>query len=122
MLILLYKNKILVYQKKEGILKDLWAFPSCPKTKNNTRQIESFIKKNITAHYFLMGPLSIQKHYYTKYKDFLYPTIYRINNINFNLSAGKWISMKQLAKYPFPSVYQKIFKELRIKLERESQL
>ena len=118
LLIFLLKYKIYVCKPKIGVLKNLWGFPRIGldiQTECRS-QIETILHQynfNKTAR------IKTHNHFYTKYKDTLYPYICFLSSENEipdpfkKLGEGRWISHKQIIEFPFPSIYRKIFKNLQ---------
>ena len=109
LLIAVCRDKILIRQKKSGILKGLWVLVSQNGDEPAADSIAAVIRKKGK----LMTKLPERIHYYTRYRDRLTPYVYRVAR-PFKLKEKNlaWVRMKDLANYPFPSVYRKILNDL----------
>ncbi|MBN1898845.1 MAG: A/G-specific adenine glycosylase [Spirochaetes bacterium] len=108
LLLLLYKNKILIVKRKKGVLSHLWNFPLMEKKNNDRVPAGLYIKKHVALKFNFKKKLPKHIHYYTKYQDEIEPVLYHISDPLPVMRDHKWVSLKHLDRYPFPSVYRKI--------------
>lgn len=122
-LLLIHKNKILITKKENGILKGLWVLPSSKKNNNNKIRTNKFIDEEIASNCLYVGCLSTRTHYYTQFKEKLYPQIFSIKKPYKEGRKGwKWVNRDELNLYPFPSVYRKILNEFKKKKTLHNQM
>ena len=108
-LLILCGDKILIQKRKQGVLKDLWSFPSL----HCSEDIPEFLKRSFGEKFHPAGVLSTRIHHYTKYRDQICPLVFRIDSIPLKkMKDSRWISLHDAEQYPFPSVYRKIFREM----------
>jgi A/G-specific adenine glycosylase len=121
--------EIWIAKKTKGLLKELWLFPPSidrAASKHGTVP-EDFDKlKEI-------GTLPSRIHNYTRYREELRPVVYFAAEKPLSRSEsfpacrwgkdyqdGRWVEMKDIHRYPMPSVYRKIVSDLREMLEKQS--
>jgi A/G-specific adenine glycosylase len=108
-LILVCNKSVWAMQKEKGLFKTLWIFPGI-----NYEESHKVLPGMIPSEH-LVSSLDRVIHYYTRYKDYLYPRIYRVKKkfpeYHFN---GQWVDLKLLDSLPFPSAYRKIIKNLHL--------
>lgn len=121
--LLVHKDKILIMKKGKGILKGLWVLPSLKKDANNKIRTNKFIGEEIATDFLYRGCLSPRTHYYTRFKEKLYPQIFSIKKPYKKGRKGwKWVNWDELNSYPFPSVYRKILDEFKKKRKSYNQI
>ncbi len=115
LLIMLYEDRILITKKESGILTGLWTFPNINKKKNaKLGLIENYIKNNISSDFSILKKLPPRIHNYTMYKDKLYPQVYKVKKPHKLTDKNwRWVKIKDLKKFPFPSVYRRILEDLK---------
>ncbi|MDD5066676.1 MAG: A/G-specific adenine glycosylase [bacterium] len=105
LLILCHGEKVLITQKQKGVLKGLWLFPAIPMK----QACEDLIKKRIAKEFEQTAVLKPVSHHYTKYRDRLYPVMYKVSALHAAVDKeGKWVDRTALRRFPMPSAYRKI--------------
>lgn len=106
------QGKVLIVKRDKGILKDLWGFPEFAEE----GKIASFINKEGGERFKETRKLKARIHHYTRFRDELIPIVYEVEKpFGGNAKNRRWVSLRDLEKYPFPSVYRKILEELSLK-------
>jgi len=109
LIIALDEGKVLIERKKGGLLEGLWTFPSVEKK----REAPGLIRSEIAGDLRFWKNLPERIHYYTRFRDRLIPRVYRVKNrISGNRCNRRWAPLKDLDRYPMPSVYRKIAGDL----------
>ncbi|MBF0522346.1 MAG: A/G-specific adenine glycosylase [Candidatus Omnitrophica bacterium] len=117
-------NKYLIQKRpSQGLLADLWEFPGGKMEKGETilnalkREIKEELQTDVVqAEHFLNVT-----HFYTQFRVRLHVFNCVLKNYPRETSLRKWVSVKQLKKYPFPSGSVKIIDKLSEKLEAIKQ-
>lgn len=115
LLLLIYKNQILLQKNNNKLFNGLWLLPSIVynSKKRNESEANQFIQNTISKNFIKNRELKPRNHYYTRYQNKLFPYLYNISKPNISLpNQMKWVKLKVLQKYPVPSVYRKILTEL----------
>jgi len=83
---------VLIRKREGNLLKGMWGFPSADEVPN----------------FQIAAELEPVDHRYTRYREKLRPLVV----IKRESIAGRWVPVKSLARYAFPSPYRKIIKNL----------
>jgi len=98
-------NRIFLIQKSDKLLRGLWQFPKYKKVYEE-KELFLIIKKEWhLKKLILLKRMKRIVHTYTKYKDYLYPLVFKAEPEKI---TKNWVEIKNLGIYPFPSVYRKI--------------
>ena len=104
--ILIDGEKILLMKKARGIGKGLWIFPG-------ENEID-----NLERYWDSSGELPRESHSYTRYRELLFPMIYRLkpgaeNREKLKLKGAEFVSPKMLEELPMPTAYRRIVENLK---------
>ena len=115
-LLIYMKGKLLLRRKKRGLFHDLWLVPLIPYDKKSE---VTWMGTDLSE----IKPVKLNKynHYYTDYNDVLYPYLFNISNHEQRELTPSddedffyaWIELNKLDQHPSPSVYRKIFNDLK---------
>ncbi len=113
------RNKFYIQQRpSKGLLADLWEFPGGKLEANEThpgalsRELREEIGVNVRGHKHMMNV----KHYYTQFRVNLWVAFCVIENDPPVDERHKWVSLKELSRYPMPSGSAKIVEKLQSSL------
>ena len=107
-------DSLLLYRRQNGIGKGLWFLPGVEKSE--APLVRSRLEKMARE----AGSLPEKTHFYTTWKDFLYPEIYELSGSPdttrqvFSFAPDEqveWVCLSVLKDYPTASVYRKILDE-----------
>jgi len=102
-LVLFHEDKLFMAPPQGRRFQGMRIFPGAPLAESG-----SLIKPQWEP----LGDLRERTHTYTKYKDLLYPSLYRSPEENPPAGwQGDWIPITRLEGFPMPSVYRKILEE-----------
>lgn len=107
LVILKSENRVFLIQKSEQLLRGLWQFPKYKKIYEEKELLLIIKKEWYLKKLVLLKRMKRTVHTYTKYKDYLYPIVFKAEPENI---SKNWIEIKKLGIYPLPSVYRKILK------------
>lgn len=93
LLLLIDHGKVLIQKRKGNLLKNMWGFPLA----SDLPGIE------------IATELGSVDHRYTRYREILRPLVARSN---LRTAEGRWVAVKSLRRYAFPSPYRRIIKDL----------
>ena len=110
LIIPIHGDKVLIRKNEGNLFQGLWCFPAMKKEGS----IPGFIQKEIAEDFRELGKLTERNHYYTRYRVHLIPLVYQVENPHGKSKKGeKWVLLRDLKDYPFPSIYRKILDDLR---------
>ncbi len=105
------KGRILMIRRSRGIGEGLWFLPGVEKSR--VAGIRNYVEKQAVE----AGSLPVSIHYYTSWKDYLYPEIYECRQADpvfqdkFDTPPEdrmEWVDLKNLESCPTPSAYRRI--------------
>ena len=105
------KGCILMIRRSRGIGKGLWFLPGVEKKRVDG--IRNYVEEQAVE----AGSLPVSIHYYTSWKDYLYPEIYECRQAdpvfpdkfdNAPEDRMEWVDLTDLESYPTPSAYRRI--------------
>ena len=111
------KNGKLLIQKRppKGLLADLWEFPGGKRKSGETleealhREIMEELHTEVQAEKFLIRV----QHAYTQFQVTLYAYECRLKNMpRLNKNLHRWVTLRDMKHYPFPSGSAKIIKHM----------
>lgn len=102
LLLLVHGDSLLITPFGQGRFRGMWGFPQRPYEKGEELLRSGFVH---------LLDLKERTHTYTKYKDLLYPSLYRSDNKSVVYPGSQWVPFHQINTYPMPSVYRKILEE-----------
>ncbi len=111
------KNGKLLIQKRpsKGLLADLWEFPGGKRKSGETleealhREIKEELHTEIQAEKFLIRV----QHAYTQFQVTLFAYECRLKNMpRLNKNFHRWVTLREMRHYPFPSGSAKIIKHM----------
>jgi A/G-specific adenine glycosylase len=96
--------RILLQQRRSGIARGMWVFPSRAEIPDLERDWENVSNLPVTIHA------------YTRYREHLEPGIFipkRADSSGFRIpGGGKWVGLEELHELPMPTAYRKIARQL----------
>lgn len=111
------KNGKFLIQKRppQGLLADLWEFPGGKRKSGETleealhREIKEELHTEVQAEKFLIRV----QHAYTQFQVTLYAYECRLKNMpRLNKNLHRWVTLRGMKRYPFPSGSAKIIKHM----------
>ena len=109
--LILNQGRLLMVRRSSGIGRGLWFLPGVDK--ESAQAVRILVEEQAVE----AGSLPASIHYYTCWKDCLYPEIYESRRMNaafqdiFPIASGdrmEWIGLADLESCPSPSVYRRI--------------
>lgn len=114
--ILRRKNKFLIQKRPaSGLLADLWEFPGGKiKEHESVRQaLDRELKEELGIAIKSIRPLMNVRHYYTQFRVNLHVSLCESDIAPKIQKDRKWVTLKELQKYPMPSGSAKIVDHLQ---------
>lgn len=108
------RDHLLIIQRPDGLLKDLWVLPGLPHGGGeDTADYAAWIKAHAARRATLLGALPERTHAYTRFSERLTPEVWRVVQPRPRpLPHARWVPLAALERYPFPSVYRRIIRDL----------
>lgn len=109
-------KKFLIHQRPEkGLLAGLWEFPGGKLNRGETviNALKREMKEEIGVDIICAQKYLELKHFYTQFCVYLHVYRCRIKNSIFNRQEYRWVSLKNIGRYPMPSGSVKIIEQIR---------
>lgn len=89
-------------------LKGLWGFPRYQAASSLSDDFGRSAARPVRVE-----PLPSRTHHYTRFRETLEPVMIRVNRpFSTRRLAGRWVEIREIGEYPFPSVERRIIEDL----------
>ena len=114
-LILVDKGRVLVQRSDSKLMQSLWKFPGVAAGTGDTGRRDLFLKGLGLKIAGKSRRLKTQIHSYTIHRETLLPEVFEVSGKTENAGSIRWVTLKDLGRYPMPSVYRRIVEEMTVK-------